>query len=71
RGKQRSLLLAMAREGGSNIYSKEFIDRNDLSGPSTVQKAVRYLEEKGLVDREDGGYAVSDVFFREWLRRMG
>ncbi|HVP23173.1 MAG TPA: ATP-binding protein, partial [Conexivisphaerales archaeon] len=43
RGKQRSLLLAMAREGGSNIYSKEFIDRNDLSGPSTVQKAVRYL----------------------------
>jgi hypothetical protein len=36
-----------------------------------VQKAVRYLEEKGLVDREDGGYAVSDVFFREWLRRMG
>lgn len=70
RGKQRSLLLAIAKEGGSGIYSKDFIDRNDLSGPSTVQKAVRYLEEKGLIDRQNGSYTISDVFFKEWLEQM-
>ena len=69
RGKQRPLLLAIAREGGEGVYSKDFVDRYDLGGASTVQKAIRHLVEKGLVERKDGDYVISDVFLKEWLKK--
>ena len=67
---QRALLRGIAHSGGAKIFSKEFIAKHSLGAPSSVQKAVRYLVERGLLEREDESYTVSDVFQREWLKRV-
>ncbi len=71
---QRSLLVAVAKEQegrgvGEGIYSKVFIDTYDLASPSSVQRAVASLEEKGIIDRQDEKFVIPDVFLREWLLR--
>jgi len=67
---QRALLRGIAIDGGTKIFSKEFIARHSLGTPSNVQKAARYLVERGLLERVDESYTVSDVFQREWLKRI-
>lgn len=68
-GKQRELVIALAKSGMSTIYSQEFIDRHSLGSTASVQTAAEALEKKGLLDRENGSYGLSDVFFAEWVRR--
>lgn len=67
---QRALLRGVALNGGAKIFSKEFIARHSLGTPSSVQKAAQYLVERGLLEREDEGYAVPDIFQKEWLKRI-
>lgn len=69
KGKQRALLLGLAIEGGKNLYSQDFIREYDLTSPSTVQKAVKALESKGLIDREDEEYKIADPFLTQWLKQ--
>jgi hypothetical protein len=67
---QRSLLLALSREGG-RVYSGGYRSRHKLGSASTVQKALTRLEQFELVEPlADGGFAISDVFLRDWLRRL-
>lgn len=74
--KQRSMLFALAREEEKGemvqrrIFSKEFLEEYNLASPSTVQRAVEQLEEKELVERENGGHRVSDIFFSRWLSKQ-
>lgn len=70
KGKQRSLLMALAVSDKPRIYSVDFRNTYHLGAASTVEKAAKYLEEKGLIDREDDDYLISDIFFKEWLKRM-
>jgi hypothetical protein len=67
---QRALLRGIALDGGAKIFSGEFIVRHSLGTPSNVQKATRYLVERGLLERVDEGYTISDIFQREWLKRI-
>jgi AAA+ ATPase superfamily predicted ATPase len=68
-GKQKDLILALALNPKANIYSQEFLVEHELGTPATVQTAVKALEKKGLLDRANGSYSISDVFFVEWLKR--
>lgn len=69
RGHARSLLFGLA-VGSDNIYSAGFISKYGLGAPTSVQKALKTLEKKGLVEKTaDGRHAVEDVFFAEWLRK--
>lgn len=70
RGRQRILLSSMASSGNKKIFSSGFRDRHGLGAPSTVARAAAALEERGLIEKEGNDYAVSDAFFREWLKRM-
>ena len=70
KGKQRTLLLAMSDSEDTEIYSSEFRARYSLGAPSSVAKAAKTLEEKGLLEKESGGYFIADAFFKEWLRRL-
>jgi AAA+ ATPase superfamily predicted ATPase len=70
KGKQRTLLLAMADSDDKEIYSSEFRARYSLGASSSVAKAVKTLEEKGLLEKEGNDYVISDAFFKEWLRRL-
>lgn len=67
---QRALLKGVAIDGGAKVFSKEFIARHSLGTPSNVQKAARYLVERGLLEKVDETYTVSDIFQREWLKKI-
>ncbi len=67
---QRALLRGIAIDGGTKIFSKEFVARHTLGTPSNVQKATQYLVERGFLERIDSDYAITDVFQGEWLRRL-
>jgi len=67
---QRALLRGVAINGGTRIFSKEFVRSHSLGTSSNVQKAAQYLVDRGFLERIDGSYVVTDVFHREWLRRI-
>lgn len=68
-GKQKDLILALSLNPEANIYSQEFLTEHELGAPATVQTAVKALEKKGLLERQNGSYSISDIFFVEWIRR--
>ena len=69
---QKQALLAVAREGGTGLYSGELLRAYDLSSPSTMQAAVAGLVKAGVAREEEhrGGVRVrlEDPFFAAWLR---
>ena len=67
--KQRELVVGLSKVPGGNIYSQEFLEESGLHTASSVQTSVGALEKKGLVDRDNGSYILSDVFFVEWIKR--
>ena len=70
RGKQRILLYSIASSGNKRVFSSSFRDKYGLGAPSTVARAAAALEEKGLIEKEENNYVISDTFFKEWLRQM-
>ena len=68
-GKQKDLILALSLNPEANIYSQEFLSKHELGAPATVQTAVKALEKKGLLDRQNGSYSISDIFLVEWVKR--
>lgn len=69
-GKQKDLILALALNPEANIYSQEFLTKHELGAPATVQTAVKALEKKGLLDRQNGSYFISDIFLVEWIKKI-
>ncbi|MBN2542073.1 ATP-binding protein [bacterium] len=67
--RQKQVLLAVAKSGGSNIYAQGYIKRNNLPAVSTIQAAIGYLFSAGIIDKLNGYHEISDIFFREWLRK--
>lgn len=67
---QRLVLHALAVEPASALLGREYRRRHDLPGASSVQRAVKALEEGELVRRlESGEYRIMEPFLDEWLRR--
>lgn len=67
---QWKLLQAIAKEQETNgIMSKEFIYKYKLGAASSVQTAVKSLEKKELIIKENNKYYLTDLLFAEWLRR--
>ncbi|MFA6435107.1 MAG: ATP-binding protein [Elusimicrobiales bacterium] len=65
--KQRKILQVVSRKSGEKLYSHEVIERNKLGPAPTVQVALNLLIKKGILEKESGGYAFSDPFFRLWV----
>jgi hypothetical protein len=67
---QKKFLVAVAKNfKGTNLFSQSFLKENDLSS-SIVQRVIKSLLEKDLIDREGDVYSVIDVFFKKWLERF-
>jgi hypothetical protein len=68
---QRLVLLTIALDEGQGLYRADTRRRHRLGPAGRVQKAVRRLVERELVEPgARAGYRVPDVFLRAWLRRM-
>lgn len=62
---QKNLLIGLAKEPDANVYSREFIDKYNLASAAHVQKALRQLKKKRII--ENGKLA--DLFFQEWIKK--
>ena len=70
--KQRSLFLAIAREGkAKEITSGAFIKRNKLNSASSVSSALKGLLDKDFITEDKNVYSVYDQFFALWLKFKG
>ena len=66
--KQKLFLEALTLgDGNDNIFSQEFYRKYELGTPSNVQKMVKSLIKKGLIERENGRLIISDIFFKQWI----
>ena len=68
--KQRQFIIVLAKEPGANIFSKEFLISYRLGTPSGIQRVVKSLVEKSIIEKENGNYVFYDVFFPLWLNKQ-
>jgi AAA+ ATPase superfamily predicted ATPase len=66
--KQRQVMAALCQNTSANLYSDDFMRRFSLGMP-TIQTAMKALLKKGLVEKENSHYVLTDIFFTEWIRR--
>jgi AAA+ ATPase superfamily predicted ATPase len=65
---QKKLLVALSKEDGvSAVFSMDFIKKYELSSPSHVARAIEPLLRDGTIEKADGTYVMTDIFFREWV----
>lgn len=66
---QRAAIKAIADHGGISVFSQEFLVASGIGSLPTLQTSLKLLVKKGVVEKQNGGYAIGDVFFREWIRK--
>lgn len=68
--KARQLLVALAKEEGPQVqlFSSDFLRKHNLGSASSIQRAITRLLEEEVLEKADGGYQFTDVFFKRWLR---
>ncbi len=68
---QRRLLKGLALEGKeTQLFSTEFALRYGLGTASNVQRAVKSLLKRDLIDRDLNSFVFGDRFFRIWIREL-
>lgn len=69
--KQKQVIIALAKKTAKDkVLSRQFLKKHNLPSVSTVQYILNNLVDKDLIDRENGNYIVSDVFFKKWLSQL-
>jgi len=68
---QVKVLVGLAKVGGTQPTSKEFLKASGVGQPSSVTKAISRLEREGLIFRDSQGYQFFSPFFRTWLLSLG
>lgn len=64
---KKELLQALTRNG-ENIFSSDYIRKNNLPGQATLQRAVSGLISDGIVEKNNRKYFIADPFFRRFVR---
>lgn len=64
---QRQVLQALAAEPG-RPFAEAYRSRHGLPAASTVQRAVKALEDDEVVARDEAGLRITEPFLAQWLR---
>lgn len=67
--KQKNLLAALAKEEYPEIFSKKFLEAYGIGPTSSIQKAIKKLLKKELIQQENRSYVIYDLFFKKWIKR--
>ena len=67
--KQKNLMVALAKEEYPEVFSNKFLETYGLGSSSSIQKALKRLLKKELVQQESGSYIIYDLFLKKWIRR--
>lgn len=66
---QRTLVKALAYDEALSIFSHAFLQKYALKSVSALQKAIKTLEKKEIIERVNGHYVLSDLFFKKWINK--
>lgn len=67
---QKKVLKMFAESDSEDrIYSLDKLQKFDLTA-SVIQKTIKSLLSKELIDKSNGTYVIDDVFFKQWLKRI-
>ena len=66
---ERRLLCAVAETGDTAPFATEFLQKYHLGAASSVQRIVERLTQKGIVDRTNNRYRITDPIFARWITR--
>lgn len=61
--------LHLLSYGRKNVYSADFLKKIGITSSQALQKALRSLIKKEIVDK-NGEYHILDIFFKRWIYRM-
>jgi AAA+ ATPase superfamily predicted ATPase len=65
---QKKLLLSVSlKKDSDKIFSAEYIKQFNLSSTSTVQRGIKSLLNKGIIDKNGEKVEINDVFLKLWL----
>lgn len=67
--KQKNLMVALAMEECPEVFGKKFLETYGLGPSSSIQKALKKLLKKELIQQKNGSYIIYDLFFKKWIRR--
>ena len=69
--KQKSLLLALAREGkeGAAVTSQDFMSKYGIGPVSSIQTACAALKKNYFITDNGNRKQITDLIFRDWLRK--
>lgn len=66
---QKRLLVGMSiEESVPSVYSMSFIKKYELTSPSHVKRAIEPLLEDETIEKVNDAHALTDIFFKEWIR---
>jgi AAA+ ATPase superfamily predicted ATPase len=66
---KKQLLEALAING-KNIFSTEYIKKNNLTSSAAVQRASRELIDAGIIERQQDEYFITDPFFKRFVENI-
>ncbi len=66
---QKKLIVAIAKQTGKHVFKSQFIYNNGLISVPSVQTSIKGLIKKQFIHKEEEGIIITDIFFREWIRR--
>jgi hypothetical protein len=65
---QKKLLLSLSlKKDTDKVFSAEFIKQFNLNSTGTVQRGIKSLLNKGIIDRNGENIEINDVFLKLWL----
>lgn len=69
--KQKTLLIALAQEGkdGAQVTSQAFLSKYGLGSASSIQTACAALKKNNFITDNGGKKQISDLIFRDWIRK--
>jgi hypothetical protein len=68
---QRRLLSALARQQPGRPFTSEYRREHDLPSAATMQKAVKALVQREVIEGGGGAYEIAEPFFAEWITANG
>ncbi|MFH1394658.1 MAG: hypothetical protein ABIH09_00675, partial [Candidatus Omnitrophota bacterium] len=51
------------------MFSAELINRFGLGTPSSLQRSLKSLIDKDLIDKEKDKYTIIDLFLKKWIKK--
>ncbi|MGD2090912.1 MAG: ATP-binding protein [Candidatus Aminicenantes bacterium] len=65
---QKKLLLSLSlKKDRDKIFSAEYIKQFNLSSTGTVQRGIKSLLNKGIIDKNGENIEINDIFLKLWL----